>query len=198
MNNQIFKNYAEIGISISPEGKLLLDRAWNRLKLAGNDVNGIQHSIRMSDNFCDFLQKNQEMIKNIDCESIIISIYCHDLWKASENKKSLFWLIKSAFDGFYSAKIFRKESLEVGLDEKRMKMTVHIISNHSLFSLGRKCIEDRMFHDLDVLDGENTQRKLQKIVVSEKNFILKLAYLFHSILPQSYYFAEIERLRNHE
>lgn len=187
----------KLGITISKPGKLLIQEACERLWQLQDPINGLEHSLNITKSFFAFLQNNQSFIQEIDCESVLLSAFWHDIWKVGERSKSIVWIFKNIIEGRLSAKIFKREAQRLGLNNELVERVCYIISKHSFFNWFRKGRESKLFHDFDLLDGRNKDRLVKKKRVF-RGKLLSLVYAVFGCIPQRYYFPEIEKLKEFE
>jgi hypothetical protein len=148
------------------------------------------HVIRMTQFLAKFLNKHPKMLKRKDLETVILSIFWHDSWKALKHKGNpLILFVNDLYEGIGSAYLFKKNALKEKLNKKTIDRVVYAIRKHSNINfLPTRTLEAQILQDLDEIEFWNFRR------ISKKNSGLEKITIFKFFRRQFYRFRSKRRL----
>ena len=161
-------------------------------------VHQTDHLDRMISILDEFIRDYPEELGKIDFDSLLISIYHHDIWKIRDFAKSnhpIRPLIADLVEGLEASKLTGKMMKEFGFEDVNLISNVcDSIEKHADVHFGkRKTHEAQLLSDLDFLDNWLPDR----IKMGLKNINFNSNSLHHRLIFDLYFQLQGKHMYNH-
>jgi len=129
-----------------------------------DDLHSVGHVKRMLVDLKKLLEREKGLEKRIDKKILQLMIVWHDCWKAERNTENVFLLgWSNIYEGWGSAKIFRRQAKKVKLSKRKIKIIGDGIKKHTWFCRKiKRGREASVLWDLDNLEVWSLERAMPK------------------------------------
>ncbi|MFA5828395.1 MAG: hypothetical protein WC841_03515 [Candidatus Shapirobacteria bacterium] len=158
--NEFIKKYR---IEISPLSMRLCREGIERMKKSIDPAHDEKHVENILENIDGFLESKEVKVERINFEILLVAICWHDVWKSTRMPDSIVSvLVNQIWDGWGSAKVYKRE-VKLGKEEnKRLRKVFWIIGNHprdmTVHMPFRTYLETKILKDADRLERWNLKR----------------------------------------
>jgi hypothetical protein len=173
----------EFNFKLNKNSLRLCREASKILKRSKDALHGQDHVSRMIKMLSEILSKHPTLRKKIDLETIILSIFWHDAWKAFRRPtNALNFLTDNYYEGYGSATLFRKYALKMRLKKSLLSGVTYAIKKHPNSFFLPKTIEGKILQDLDEVELWNFKRIISKDnIFNSGKFFRFLQRLYYKI-----------------
>lgn len=184
------KFFRKHGIKLNKKTLKLCRQALIIMQKSRDKLHDNGHVLRMTKFLARILNKNPKMLKRKDLETVILSIFWHDSWKALKHRTNpLVLFVNDLYEGLGSAYLFKKNALKAKLRQTTIDRVVYAIRKHSNVNfLPTRTLEAQILQDLDEIEFWNFRRILKR------NTALEKLRLFKFFRRQFYYLRSKRRL----
>jgi hypothetical protein len=145
---------------LSEQSRKLIHFAEQYMKRSKDPYHDVTHIERMLQDLQQFLQEHKNSEKTLNLESVILSIYWHDVWKSHRvARNALEVLHHQILDGVGSAELFERAAKAAKISKDLIDQTAYSIRKHATFQfLPLRTEESKLLKDLDDLELLSVER----------------------------------------
>lgn len=150
-------------IEISELSLELCKKGMGEMEKSIDPAHNKEHIENILDNLDQFLQSGEVKSEKINFEILLVAICWHDVWKSRRMPDDIVSVfINQAWDGWGSARVFKKEVKLSKEERKKLRRVFWIIGNHprdmTLHMPFKTYLETKILKDMDRLERWNIKR----------------------------------------